>query len=333
MIVHFKGTRGSLPIAHTSQDSTEKIVCALLEARGHNLRSESQVREFVKDHLPFHKGSTFGGNTPCVHVDTGSEEWLIFDAGSGIRPLGQEIIKKSPSGSDFHIFFSHFHYDHIQGLPFFTPAYIPGNRIFIHGGHDNIEEFLRDQMRTPFFPIDFDTFQAEFIFHKHSHGETVNVCNAEIKVHKQNHPGDSYGFRVQQGNKSVIYSTDAEHPNIAHGKKYDYLDFIMGSKLLIFDAPYSHSESITTREHWGHSSYVMGVELAARGEVEKLAIFHHDPNLSDKELCDFHGHTKKFLERSRLAVREAKPGIPGAPSPRCHPYEIIMSYDGLSIEV
>ena len=76
----------------------------------------------------------------------------------------KKLLKKSPSGSDFHIFFSHFHYDHIQGLPFFTPAYIPGNRIFIHGGHDNIEEFLRDQMRTPFFPIDFDTFQAEFIF-------------------------------------------------------------------------------------------------------------------------------------------------------------------------
>ena len=130
----------------------------------------------------------------------------------------RKLLKNLPQGQIFTFSFSHFHYDHIQGLPFFTPAYIPGNRIFIHGGHDNIEEFLRDQMRTPFFPIDFDTFQAEFIFHKHSHGETVNVCNAEIKVHKQNHPGDSYGFRVQQGNKSVIYSTDAEHPNIAHGK-------------------------------------------------------------------------------------------------------------------
>ena len=158
-------------------------------------------------------------------------------------------------------------------------------------------------MRTPYFPIDFNTFQAEISFVKHTPGDTLDICDAMITVYKQNHPGDSYGYRVDQRRQVVVYSTDSEHPNVAHGKEYDYLDFIKGANLLIFDAPYTHSESISTREHWGHSSNVMGVELAARGEVETLAIFHHDPNASDQDLTDFHGHTKKFLDRSKLAVR------------------------------
>ena len=333
MIVHFRGTRGSIPTAQSGTDITEKVVSALLAARGKDLRSEGQIREFVGDHLPFHIGSTYGGNTPCVQVDTGSDEFIIFDAGSGIRSVGQEIVKNSPSGNIIHLFFSHFHFDHIQGLPFFAPAYIPGNKIIIHGGHENIESSLRNQMQTPFFPIDFDSFQAEFVFHKHSLGSTFNIGDSEISIYKLNHPGDSFGYRVQQGDKSVVYASDAEHPKLAHGKEYDYLDFIKGADLLIFDAPYTHSESISSREHWGHSSNVMGVELAARGEVKTLAIFHHDPNLSDQELCEFHSHTRKFLDRSRIAVREAKPGIPGAPSPRSHPYDVIMSYDGLILNI
>lgn len=333
MKVHFKGTRGSIPTAPDASAVSEKVVSALLAARGKDLRSESQIREFVAKVLPFHIGSSFGGHTPCVRVETGSDDWLIFDGGSGLRVLGNEIMNSGRTNQTFHIFLSHFHYDHIQGIPFFTPAYIPGNKLVIHGGHDNIESYLREQMRTPYFPIDFNTFQSDISFTKHTPGETFDICDSNITVYKQNHPGDSYGYRVDQAGKSVVYSTDSEHPNIAHGKEYDYLDFIKGANLLIFDAPYTHSESISTREHWGHSSNVMGVELAARGEVETLAIFHHDPNASDQDLTDFHGHTKKFLDRSKVAVREARPGIPGAPSPRSHPYEVIMSYDGLVLNL
>lgn len=333
MKVHFKGTRGSIPTAPDASDIREKVVAALLAARGKDLRSESQIREFVEKDLPFHFGSSFGGNTPCVHIDTDSKDWLIFDGGSGIRVLSKEILEKGLTNQTFHLFLSHLHYDHIQGIPFFAPAYIPGNKLVIHGGHENLENHLRTQMKTPFFPIDFDTFQADINFQRHVPGDTIEVADTEITLYKQNHPGDSYGYRVQQREKSVVYSSDAEHPNIAHGHEYDYLDFIRGANILVFDAPYTFSESISTREHWGHSSHVMGVELAARGEVETLAIFHHDPNASDHDLTNFHNHTRKFLDRSRISVREAKPGIPGAPSPRSHPYDVVMAYDGLQLTV
>ena len=116
MKVHFKGTRGSIPTAPDASEINEKVVSALLAARGKDLRSESQIREFVAKSLPFHHSSSFGGNTPCVRVDTGSSDWLIFDGGSGLRVLGNEIMSAGLTGQTFHLFLSHFHYDHIQGI-------------------------------------------------------------------------------------------------------------------------------------------------------------------------------------------------------------------------
>lgn len=332
MKVHFKGTRGSVPVAPTALEIQEKVVASLLAARGKNLRSESQIREFVENKLPFHHSATWGGNTPCVQIETGSDDYLIFDGGSGLRVLGKEMLEKGEiSGKTFHIFLSHFHYDHIQGIPFFVPAYVPNNRIIFHGGHGNIERTLANQMKKPYFPISFETFQADFEFFTHSPGDIIEVCDSRISLIEQDHPGLSYGYRVDSGDSSVVYSTDAEHKNSAHCKNYPFVDFISNANLLIFDAPYTHSQTMSIREHWGHSSNIMGVELAARGEVDTLAIFHHDPSSSDHEIEDFLAHTKKFLDRSKIAVRDTRPGIPGAPSPRSHPSKVIMAYDGLSL--
>ena len=123
MNVYFKGTRGSIPTSPDASSVSEKVVSALLAARGKELRSESQIREFVANALPFHIGSCFGGNTPCVRIDTGSDDWLIFDGGSGLRVLGNEITSSGLTNQTFHIFLSHFHYDHIQGIPFYPSLY------------------------------------------------------------------------------------------------------------------------------------------------------------------------------------------------------------------
>ena len=148
MKVHFKGTRGSIPISPSAQDIKEKVVASLLAARGKELRSEGQIREFVDKNLPFQHSSCWGGNTPCVHIDTKSEDYLIFDGGSGLRVLGKEIMESNGApGKTFHVFLSHFHYDHIQGIPFFIPAYVPGNKIVFHGGHKHLKQSLLDQMK------------------------------------------------------------------------------------------------------------------------------------------------------------------------------------------
>ena len=333
MKVHFKGTRGSIPTAPTAQNIEEKIVASLMAARGKELRSERQIREFVSTKLNFRTRSHWGGNTPCVHVETGSKDFLILDGGSGLRALSKELMSQKLSGATFHIFLSHFHYDHVQGIPFFAPAYAPSNRVVFHGGHKGIEGFLRDQMREPYFPIGFDTLGAQISFEEHRPGDIIEVCDSRITLFEQNHPGLSYGYRIENNKSSLVYSTDCEHTNEAHLKDYPFLNFIRGADLLIFDAPYTHSQSIGNREHWGHSSNVMGVELAARADVQKLAIFHHDPNASDEDISEFCAHTRKFLTGTRHAVRESIPGIPGAPSPRGLPSEVLFAYDGLTMEL
>ncbi len=331
MIVHFWGTRGSIPVALTASDVREKVTSALLASRGKELRSEGQIRKFVEKELPFHVSGTYGGNTPCVQIVTGSDEYLVFDGGSGIRSLGQEIMSAGPGSKTIHIFISHLHYDHLQGIPFFTPAYIPGNKIIFHGGHENLKESLSRHMEAPYFPINLDTMSAELIFEKHIPGDLVEVADCQITLYEQDHPGASFGFRVEHGTESVVYSTDAEHRIPAHGKTYPYVDFIKNADLLIFDAPYTLSQSIGAREDWGHSSNIMGVELAARAHVKKLALFHHDPSATDLQMSDFLKHTQKFLSLSQQKIKETRTGIPGTPPTRSHPEEVLIAYDGLEL--
>ena len=333
MIVRFRGTRGSIPAALTALDVREKVTAALLASRGKELRSEGQIRKFVDKELPFHISGTFGGHTPCVEIETGSEEYLIFDGGSGIRSLGQEIMSKGPGSKTIHIFISHLHYDHIQGIPFFTPAYIPGNKIIFHGGHDNLKESLSRHMEAPYFPINIDTMGAELVYEKHTPGDLVKVADCQISLYQQDHPGLSFGYRVEHGTESVVYSTDGEHRIPAHGKTYPYIDFIRNADLLIFDAPYTLSQSIGSREDWGHSSNIMGVELAARGNVKKLALFHHDPAATDVQMSDFLKHTEKFLSLSQQKIKQTRAGIPGAPPTRTHPEKVLVAYDGLELKL
>ncbi len=331
MKVHFKGTRGSIPTSPCAVETREKVVSALMAARGKDLRSESQIREFVENQLPFQHGASYGGNTPCVHVETDSDEYLLMDGGSGLRVFGQEIKREGLSNKTFHLFLSHLHYDHIQGIPFFAPAYDAENKIIFHGCHEGIEDALRNQMKTPFFPVDFETFGAEITFEKHAPGDLIEVCGSHITTFELDHPGKSFGYRIESNGVSVVYSTDAEHRKVAHGKSYPYVDFIRGANLLIFDAPYTHSQSIGNRENWGHSSNVMAVELAAKGEVETLALFHHDPAANDEEMVKFLAHTRKFFERSCVMVEENKSGT-GSQAPRPHPHDVILAYDGLTLE-
>ena len=211
-----------------------------------------------------------------------------------------------------------------------------GPQVFASGGHEGGYHFLPCFKRTggsrDRAPGPFEMFGSQISFEKHTPGDLIELCGAKISIIELDHPGTSYGYRIEANGVTVIYSTDAEHRNHAHGSAYPYVDFIRGADLLIFDAPYTHSQSIGNRENWGHSSNIMAVELAAKGEIETLALFHHDPAANDEDMVNFLSHTKKFLERSRLSVKETKSGLPGNQSSRTHPGNVIVAYDGLSLE-
>jgi len=295
MKVRFWGTRGSLPASINSKGIREKLRGALEIAVEKGLGPDSDIETFIDQSLPFWISGTYGANTSCAEIRHG-DDFLICDAGSGFRDLGNHLIRtygmKGPK--DFHIFISHPHWDHIQGFPFFTPIYIPGNRITIYGGHDNIREAFLTQQSQPFFPIDFKNLGAEIDFVVLDPEKTHEVKGFQITVKEQSHPGKSYGYRFERDGKVVVYSTDSEHKSESDEDTEQFVEFFRKADLLIFDAQYTFADASTIKEDWGHSNNLIGVELALKAGVKHLCLFHLEPVSTDQTLDKFLHDTRKL---------------------------------------
>lgn len=300
MLVRFWGTRGSLPAPMTAHATRDKIRAALRKSVGHDLSSDEKLEQFIVSELEFAESSTYGGNTSCVEIDGGGDEYVVCDLGSGSREYGNAIMSKSIAQKKpvINVFQSHPHWDHICGFPFFVPAYIPGNKIRIHGCHDTLEEAYRIQNSAPGFPVDFDMLASDIEFVKLETDTEYDVAGMKVTAMKQYHSGDSYGYRFEKDGKSVVYSTDSEHKFESIDESYGFVEFFRGADLLIFDAMYSLADAISLKEDWGHSSNIIGVELAHRAKVKQLALFHHDPNSDDATISRILAETIRFEELS-----------------------------------
>lgn len=300
MLVRFWGTRGSLPAPMTARATRAKIRDALRKSAGHDLSSDRKIDQFIETELDFAESSTYGGNTSCVEIDGGGDEHVVCDLGSGSREYGNAIMSNSIAQKKpvINVFQSHPHWDHICGFPFFVPAYIPGNKIRIHGCHDTLEEAYRIQNSAPGFPVDFDMLASDIEFVKLETDTEYEVAGMKVTAMKQYHSGDSYGYRFEKDGKSVVYSTDSEHKFESIDESYGFVEFFRGADLLIFDAMYSLADAISLKEDWGHSSNIIGVELAHRAKVKQLALFHHDPNSDDATISRILAETIRFEELS-----------------------------------
>jgi len=226
-----------------------------------------------------------GGNTTCVEVRCG-DEIIIFDSGTGIINLGKSLMKEMPVRAN--LFFSHVHWDHIQGFPFFTPFYVPGNEFDIYGGTSlpskSIEQVLDNQMSSPCFPIRKEVFGAKLRYHDLKAGDVVEGKNFKITLANLYHPDGTFGYRVDSGGQSLVFATDNEH---AEGKLCkNLLKLCQDADLLIYDSQYTDAEYYGlegqfSRKGWGHSTMKEGVKMAEAGNVKKLALFHHDPAHDD----------------------------------------------------
>ena len=315
--VRFWGTRGSIPVALTADGVRHKIVAALRGASGRTFASDAEAEAYV-DSLAFADRGTFGGHSPCVEIETGGPDFVICDLGSGVRPFGQAALARDGGGPrTYHVFLSHVHWDHIMGLPFFTPAYIPGNRVVIYGGHAHLEAALRRQQEQPSFPVDFSTFRADISFVRLEPGIVHEVAGMRVKLKLQRHAGDSYGFRFESGGKSVVYSTDSEH-DLGNRRETDaFVDFFRGADVVIFDAMYSLADAISVKADWGHSSNIAGVELCHAAGVKHLCMFHHEPAFDDASIARVLADTRRYEEICRSGA----------------PMTVTAAYDGMEIDL
>ncbi len=317
MQVYFWGTRGSLPASVTKRAIETKLFKAVKASRGRALDSDEAITAFIQNDLPFAVGGTFGGNTSCVELG-GQESYVLCDAGTGLRDFGQQYLKELKAGRKdlpkiFNIFISHPHWDHIQGFPFFVPAYIPGHQVRIFGCHARLEEAFSGQQNSLNFPIPLKAMAADISFHLLEPEKDYDIAGLAVRCIKQNHPGDSYGYSFAKDGRKVVYSTDAEHKKDAEKEDYPFIAFFKDADLLVFDAQYSLADAVDTKENWGHSSNLVAVELAARAGVKRLCLYHSEHTFADEALAQFLEDTRNYLklydESSPLAIELAYDGL------------------------
>ena len=231
----------------------------------------------------------YGGNTPCVAVQGPRGELVILDAGTGIRALGLELVERQNGAINAEILLSHAHWDHIQGLPHFKPFFAPGNWVRIWGsrqGTTSLEAILRQQMDPAVFPVPLDALSAKLTVQQVEAGE-FTVGAFAVKSFRLRHPGTTLAYRLtpSAGGPSMAYATDNELGPAGNYRtpsswRDDFVEFLNGVELLIHDAMYTPTE-LETHRGWGHSTFEEAVAVAADAGVDRLVLFHHEPEHGD----------------------------------------------------
>lgn len=222
----------------------------------------------------------YGGNTSCIEVLC-DDHRVIFDAGTGIRPLGDSF--EPGTAVDADILLSHTHLDHVVGLPFFAPAYTPGSHLRLWAGHLppqlDLEGVLCNMMAPPLFPIPMGVMSAEKVFNDFRAGEAFELnCGASVRTCPLNHPNGATGYRIEYGGGAICYVTDTEHVEGTHDE--NILALIDGADVFIYDTTYTAAE-FDAHRGWGHSTWQEGAALAQEAGVGTYVPFHHDPSHDD----------------------------------------------------
>jgi len=267
----------------------------------------------------------YGGNTTCIEVRSDADELIVLDAGTGIRELGIELSRNMPVKC--HLFVSHTHWDHIQGVPFFIPIFVPGNELIIYGPPDpmtmtGIEAVLAKQMEYPHFPVRVAELQADISYETLSDGQTVELGFATVSTILMNHPAMDFGCKVECDGKTLFFTGDhepffniyepsdedyEEYEKIVQERNKGIVDFIRGVDVFIADAQYTEEE-YTMKKGWGHSTFEQALALAKEAEVGKVFLTHHETTRTDAEVDAIYARLLEDWKDSGLDFEMAREG-------------------------
>jgi len=240
----------------------------------------------------------YGGDTTCLEVVSGSGDLIIIDAGTGIRALGNELVKNGRRR--MNIILTHPHWDHLSGFPFFKPLYRKQSDIHVRGPRttrDSVMNIVSKTMSPPYFPVELEDINADISFHS-TGPESFEIGGVKIRSIPLNHTNRGVGYRLEEGGRSFVFLTDNElsHPHPDGLKREDYERFSEGADLLFHDAEFT-PEDYRRKKGWGHSVYVETVELALKAGVKKLGLFHHNQDRTDGEIDAIVKDCKKIITK------------------------------------
>ncbi|MCB9027241.1 MAG: MBL fold metallo-hydrolase [Bdellovibrionaceae bacterium] len=320
MTVKLWGVRGSLPTPLKPTVIEERIVNTLKNFD----KSNQDVNSFIKglEHKNF---GGYGGNTACVEVKSPNHR-IIIDAGSGIRQLGAELLA-GPCGKGqgtVDLLFTHFHWDHLVGLPFFIPIFIPGNIINVYSVQTNAEEVFRHVFQKPFFPVPYDRLGATIKYHKLDPREPHMFGELQVTPYQLDHPDPCWGYKIQNAGKTFSYCVDTECIRASRVDLGADLPLYQDVDLMVFDAQYTFSEAMEKID-WGHASAPVGLDVAMREGIKKVIFIHHDPAASDNKIADAEKQTRDYYE---ACIKEGKRNkLP------INPVEWEFGYEGMEIKL
>ncbi len=246
----------------------------------------------------------YGGSTTCIEIQTLDDQIIIVDAGSGIRKLGQTLLKEARR--DLHLVFTHAHWDHLLGFPFFEPIYREGTVIHFFGfeaAQQSVRGMFSGAMQSPNFPVDFSVVKAELKYQE-SCREAFTIGSVTVTPIPLSHPGQGIGYKFSEEGKHFVFLTDNEpdHPHPGGLGLEAYREFSRGADLLIHDAQYTAAEYPQLTKGWGHSLYTDALRLGLEAEVQRLGLFHHDPDRTDEAVDGMEADCQRLLEERQSGL-------------------------------
>ncbi|MCB1144199.1 MAG: MBL fold metallo-hydrolase [Leptospiraceae bacterium] len=287
MKIKLYGVRGSLAAPLTNQAYSEKIREIVERCIDSHITSQDQLDDFINK-LPDHLKYTVGGDTTCITVTSDAGHVYMVDCGTGGRVAGDELIRTEfgKGKGVLDLFFTHTHWDHIAGLPFFKPVYVPGNLINFRSPYEDLEARMIYQQVKEFFPMPFHGTASTKKFHHLQKDEVIEFEDGmKVSFHPLKHPGGSYAYKFEEKGKKFIFATDAEFTGDDLDMIRNMSQFFGGVDVLVLDSQYTLDESFAKFD-WGHTSYTMAVNCATIWGIKKLVMTHHEPAYNDRKVFD-----------------------------------------------
>jgi phosphoribosyl 1,2-cyclic phosphodiesterase len=297
MKIKLWGTRGSLPASSQPEQNFSHIKKILNNFVTSEFFQTKDIDNFLLQ-MPFPQIAGYGGATVCVEVQSlHSNQNIIIDGGSGLKPCGDQLMA-SPLGKGkgvAHIFLTHFHWDHLIGLPFFVPLFIPGNEIHFHAVQKDLGDNIRELFKKPKFPVPFEKLAANIHFHRLEPRCASLINDITITPYELDHPDPCWGFRVQVKDKVYAHCVDTEGTRMSIASLGPDLEFYQKVDLMCYDAQYSLHD-LSDKINWGHSAAEIGLDLAMREGVKHILFVHHEPTATIDQIEHIISKTRDYYD-------------------------------------